>query len=72
MQLRKRGRAQVVEVTEAGRAFLVATFQRVDRDGDGALTPAELDELFSTAPATCAAHSTSLSTVSIRSAQQRL
>lgn len=47
-------------MTEAGRAFLVATFQRVDRDGDGALTPAELDELFSTAPATCAAHSPSV------------
>lgn len=47
--------AQVVELTEAARAFLVAAFQRADRDADGALSPSDCDELFSTAPAACAA-----------------
>lgn len=46
---------QVVELTEAARAFLAAAFQRADRDADGALTPGEVDELFSTAPAACVA-----------------
>ncbi|KAK9846318.1 hypothetical protein WJX81_001431 [Elliptochloris bilobata] len=41
---------QVVELTEAARAFLVATFQRADRDSDGALSPGDCDELFSPAP----------------------
>ncbi len=46
---------QVLELTEAARAFLVAAFQRADRDADGALSPSDCDELFSTAPAACAA-----------------
>ena len=44
-----------MELAEAARAFLVAAFQRADRDADGALSPSDCDELFSTAPAACAA-----------------
>ena len=44
----------MVELTSAARAFLRGAFSAADRDGDALLSAAELDELFSTAPAKCA------------------
>ena len=41
---------QVAELTEAGRAFFAAVFARFDADDDGALSPREREEMFSTAP----------------------
>lgn len=41
---------QVVELAPAGLAFLEAAFAEHDRDGDGVLSPAEQDDMFSTAP----------------------
>jgi hypothetical protein len=43
--------AQVVELTEAGKDFLRSAFRRADRDRDGALSAAEQDDMWSTAPA---------------------
>jgi EF hand associated len=43
--------AQVVELTDAGRDFLRSAFRRADRDRDGALSAAEQDDMWSTAPA---------------------
>ena len=42
---------QVVELTDAGRDFLRSAFKRADRDRDGALSAAEQDDMWSTAPA---------------------
>jgi hypothetical protein len=42
---------QVVELTDAGKDFLRGAFRRADRDRDGALSAAEQDDMWSTAPA---------------------
>ena len=42
---------QVVELTEAGRQFFTAAFERFDVDDDGVLSAREQEEMFSTAPA---------------------
>ncbi|XP_077241698.1 mitochondrial Rho GTPase 1-like [Tasmannia lanceolata] len=47
----KRAPDQNVELTNEIVEFLKGTFFMFDIDGDGALRPAELDDLFSTAPA---------------------
>ncbi|KAK9919810.1 hypothetical protein M0R45_028387 [Rubus argutus] len=49
--LPKRTPDQSVELTNEAIDFLSATFNLFDNDGDGALRPRELEELFSTAPA---------------------
>eukprot|EP00887_Chlorella_sp_A99_P007934 scaffold12.g7934.t1 len=41
---------QVVELTEAGRRFFAAAFDRFDSDDDGVLSAREREEAFSTAP----------------------
>mmetsp|Transcript_9999 Transcript_9999/g.30532 ORF Transcript_9999/g.30532 Transcript_9999/m.30532 type:complete len:628 (-) Transcript_9999:131-2014(-) len=41
---------QSVEISERGKEFLMASFDMADADGDGLLSPAELQELFSTCP----------------------
>ncbi|KAL2632904.1 hypothetical protein R1flu_004383 [Riccia fluitans] len=46
----KRASDQSVELTEKGEDFLKGIFSAFDVDGDGALRPQELEELFSTAP----------------------
>ncbi|CAM6128136.1 unnamed protein product [Calypogeia fissa] len=46
----KRAMDQSVELTEKGIDFLKGVFAAFDIDGDGALRPQELEELFSTAP----------------------
>lgn len=46
----KRASDQSVELTDKGIDFLKGIFTAFDMDGDGALRPQELDELFSTAP----------------------
>lgn len=45
--------AQVVELTREGTAFLEQRFGEFDRDGDGVLSAAEQDDMFSTAPSRC-------------------
>ncbi|CAN6715026.1 hypothetical protein ACFX13_010562 [Malus domestica] len=47
----KRTPDQSVELTNEAIEFLKANFDLYDNDGDGALRPRELEELFSTAPA---------------------
>ncbi|KAB2630164.1 hypothetical protein D8674_007683 [Pyrus ussuriensis x Pyrus communis] len=47
----KRTPDQSVELTNEAIEFLKANFDLFDNDGDGALRPRELEELFSTAPA---------------------
>ena len=42
--------AQVVELTPHGIRFLEDAFAEYDRDGDGVLSAAEQDDMFSTAP----------------------
>ncbi|KAM5561275.1 mitochondrial Rho GTPase 1-like [Rosa sericea] len=49
--LPKRTPDQSMELTNEAIDFLSATFNLFDSDGDGALRPRELEELFSTAPA---------------------
>ncbi|XP_050380342.1 mitochondrial Rho GTPase 1-like [Argentina anserina] len=49
--LPKRTSDQSVELTNEAIEYLTATFNLYDNDGDGALRPHELEELFSTAPA---------------------
>ncbi|KAL6549349.1 hypothetical protein OROHE_008466 [Orobanche hederae] len=49
--LPKRNPNQIVELTNEAIEFLSATFKFFDCDGDGALRPGELEQLFSTAPA---------------------
>lgn len=46
----KRSPDQSVELTDKGIDFLRGIFTAFDMDGDGALRPQELEELFSTAP----------------------
>ena len=41
---------QVVELTDVARQFLDARFSDFDRDRDGVLSQAELDEMYSTSP----------------------
>ena len=41
---------QCVEITDSGRDFLRLKFRQHDKDADGVLSDAELEELFSTAP----------------------
>ena len=41
---------QVVELTDVARQFLDARFSDFDRDRDGVLSQAELDEVYSTSP----------------------
>jgi hypothetical protein len=38
------------ELTHRGQQFLSTLFERYDKDRDGALSPAEVDSLFSTCP----------------------
>ena len=40
----------MVELTEAARDFLNARFKEFDRDKDGSLSAAELDDMYSTSP----------------------
>lgn len=42
---------QVVELTDAGKDFLRRAFKRADRNRDGALSAAEQEDMWSTAPA---------------------
>ena len=53
----KATRLQVIEVTDAGRQFLLGRFAQFDRNKDGMLSTAEQDEMFSTAPSRWANHS---------------
>ena len=46
---------QVVELTDVARQFLDARFSDFDRDKDGVLSQAELDEIYSTSPSRSAA-----------------
>ena len=39
-----------MELSEAGQAFIMQNFEEFDKDRDGALSPAEQAEMFSTAP----------------------
>lgn len=39
------------ELSHKGQQFLTMLFERFDKDRDGALSPAEVDDLFSTCPA---------------------
>jgi Ras family protein T1 len=39
------------ELSYKGQQFLTTLFERFDKDRDGALCPAEVDDLFSTCPA---------------------
>lgn len=39
------------EISYKGQQFLTTLFERFDKDRDGALSPAEVDDLFSTCPA---------------------
>ena len=41
---------QVVELTEDAKEFLNARFEEFDKDRDGVLSPAEQDDMYSTAP----------------------
>ncbi len=43
----------MVELGREGAAFLEQRFGEFDRDGDGVLSPAEQDDMFSTAPCRC-------------------
>ncbi|CAL5339593.1 unnamed protein product [Camellia sinensis] len=49
----KRAPDQSVELTSEAVEFLKGIFLLFDNDGDGALKPAELEDLFSTAPERC-------------------
>nr|NP_001262895.1 mitochondrial Rho, isoform F [Drosophila melanogaster]NP_651205.2 mitochondrial Rho, isoform E [Drosophila melanogaster]AAN13972.1 mitochondrial Rho, isoform E [Drosophila melanogaster]AGB96275.1 mitochondrial Rho, isoform F [Drosophila melanogaster] len=48
------------ELSHRGQQFLIAVFERYDRDGDGALSPEEHKMLFSTCPAAPWSYSTDI------------
>ncbi len=50
LQHQRKAADQVYELSERGNAFFCQVFKTFDRDGDGALSPQELEEVFSTCP----------------------